>query len=112
VLRATAGSVFYLGLIALLSLGVAALVREAAVAAGAVLALLYLFPIIVAAASADPHWQRDLEQIWPMEAGLAIEASTGLRSLPIGPWAGLGVLAAWAAAALLGGGLVMRWRDA
>jgi ABC-2 type transport system permease protein len=112
VLRATVGSVLYLVLVALLSLGVAALVREAAVAAGAVLALLYLFPIIVAAASADPHWQRHLEQIGPMEAGLAIEASTGLRSLPIGPWAGLGVLAAWAAAALLGGGLVMRWRDA
>jgi ABC-2 type transport system permease protein len=47
-----------------------------------------------------------------MQAGLAIEATTGLRSLPIGPWAGLGVLAAWAAAALLGGGLMLRWRDA
>ena len=112
VLRATAGAVLYLGLIALLSLGVAALVREPAAAAGVVLALLYLFPLIAQAASADPAWQRHLEQIGPMEAGLAIEATTGLRSLPIGPWAGLGVLAAWAAAALLGGGLVLRWRDA
>ncbi len=32
--------------------------------------------------------------------------------LPISPWGGLGVLAAWAAAALLAGGLVLRWRDA
>jgi len=40
-----------------------------------------------------------------MTAGLEIQASTGLRSLPLGPWAGLGVLAAWAAAALLAGGL-------
>jgi ABC-2 type transport system permease protein len=112
VLRATAGAVLYLALIALLSLGVAALVRDPAVAIGVVLALLYLFPIIAQAASADPAWQRHLEQIGPMEAGLAIEATTGLRSLPIGPWAGLGVLAAWAAAALLGGALVLRWRDA
>ena len=47
VLRAAAGSVLYLGLIALLSLGVAAAVRDSAVAIGVVLALLFLFPIIV-----------------------------------------------------------------
>ena len=40
------------------------------------------------------------------------QATTGLRSLPISPWAGLGVLAAWAAGALLVGGLVFRLRDA
>jgi ABC-2 type transport system permease protein len=33
-------------------------------------------------------------------------------TLPIGPWVGLGVLAAWAAAAMLAGGLVLRLRDA
>jgi ABC-2 type transport system permease protein len=47
-----------------------------------------------------------------MTAGLAIQATTDLDSLPIGPWAGLGVLAGWAAAALLGGALVLRLRDA
>jgi ABC-2 type transport system permease protein len=47
-----------------------------------------------------------------MTAGLDIQATTGLRSLPLSPWAGLGVLAAWAAAALLAGGLVLRLRDA
>jgi len=36
-----------------------------------------------------------------MSAGLAIQATTGLRGLPISPWGGLGVLAAWAAAAVL-----------
>jgi len=51
-------------------------------------------------------------QIGPMTAGLAIQATTGLRSLPISPWAGLGVLAAWAAGALLAGGLLLRFRDA
>lgn len=47
-----------------------------------------------------------------MTAGLAIQATTNLRSLPIAPWAGLGVLAAWALAALLLGGLLLRLRDA
>jgi ABC-2 type transport system permease protein len=111
VLRAAAGSVLYLALIALLSLGVATAVRDPAPAIGIVLGLLYLFPI-VAAVAANPHWQRHLEQIGPMTAGLDIEATTGLRSLPLSPWAGLGVLAAWAAAALLAGGLLLRLRDA
>ena len=47
-----------------------------------------------------------------MTAGLAIQATTDLPSLPISPWAGLGVLAAWAGGALLAGGLVLRLRDA
>ena len=55
---------------------------------------------------------RHLQQIGPMTAGLAIQATTGLNSLPISPWAGLGVLAAWAAGALLLGGLLLRLRDA
>jgi len=110
VLRAAAGSVLYLALIALLGLGIATAVRDSAVSIGAVLGLLYLFPI--AASAVSPHWQRHIEQIGPMTAGLAIQATTGLRSLPISPWAGLGVLAAWAAAALLAGGLLLRYRDA
>jgi ABC-2 type transport system permease protein len=111
VVRAATGSVLYLALIALLSLGVAAAVRDSAAAIGIVLGLLYLFPIIAQVVS-DPHWRRHLQQIGPMTAGLAVQATTNLGSLPIGPWAGLGVLAAWAAAALLTGGLLLRLRDA
>jgi ABC-2 type transport system permease protein len=112
VLRAAAGSVLYLVLIGLLSVGVAAMVRDAAAAIGVVLGLLYLFPVVAAALARDPGWYRHVQQIGPMSAGLAIQATTGLRSLPISPWAGLGVLAAWAAGALLAGGLLMRMRDA
>jgi hypothetical protein len=36
-----------------------------------------------------------------------IQATTHLRSLPISPWARLAVLAAWATAALLVGGVVL-----
>ena len=111
VLRAAAGSVLYLGLVALLSVGIAAMVRDPAVAIGAVLGLLYLFPILAGVVT-DPTWDRHLQQIAPMSAGLDIQATTGLRSLPLSPWAGLGVLAAWAAGALVAGGLVLRLHDA
>jgi ABC-2 type transport system permease protein len=110
-LRAAAGSVLYLCLLALLALGVATIVRQSATAIGVVLALLYLFPIIASVVT-DPHWQRHLQQIGPMNAGLAIQATTNLRNLPISPWAGLGVLAAWTSAALLAGALLLQLRDA
>ncbi len=111
VLRAAGGSVLYLALIGLLSLGIAAIVRDTAAAIGAVLGLLYIFPIIATVVSVH-SWQRHLEQVAPMTAGLAIQDTTGLASAPISPWAGLGVLAAWAAGALVLGGLSLRLRDA
>ncbi len=110
-LRAAVGSVLYLGLIALLSLGIAAVVRDSAIAIGIVLGLLYLFPIISALAT-DPALRRHLQQIGPMTAGLAIQDTTNVHHVPIAPWAGLGVLAAWAAAGLIAGGLVLKLRDA
>jgi ABC-2 type transport system permease protein len=110
-LRAAVGSVLYLVLISLLSLGVATAVRESATAIGVVLGLLYLFPFLAQVVS-DPAWHRHLEQIGPMTAGLAIQATTNLQSLPISPWAGLGVLAAWSVGALLIGGLLLNVRDA
>ena len=109
-LRAASGSVIYLSLIALLALGVATTVRDTAVSIGIVLALLYL-PLLLAQAVSDPL-RRHIEQVAPMTAGLAIQATTDLRNQPISPWTGLGVLAAWAAACLLIGGLLLLRRDA
>jgi ABC-2 type transport system permease protein len=110
VLRAAAGSVLYLALIALFSLGVATIVRESGFAIGVVLGLLLAFPILAGSVT-NPGWERHLQQIGPMNAGLAIQATIGVHGLPLSPWAGLGVLAAWAAGALLAGGLVLRRRD-
>ncbi len=109
-LRAAAGSVIYLVLIALLSLGVATAIRDTAVSIGAVLGLLYL-PQLVAQVVNEPL-RRHIQQIAPMTAGLVIQSTTNLRSLPIAPWAGLGVLAAWGVTSLLIGGLLLRLRDA
>ncbi|WP_433245368.1 ABC transporter permease [Actinomadura nitritigenes] len=110
-LRALFGTVLYLILIGLLSLGVATAVRDAATSIGVVLGLLYIVPIVSQTIS-DPEWRRLLEKTAPMGSGLAIQATTNLGSLPISPWAGLGVTAAWAAAALVVGGLLLRTRNA
>ena len=111
-LRAAAGSVLYLALIALLSLGVATIIQDSAAAIGAVLGLLYLPPVIAAVLGSNPQVQRAIDHWAPTNAGLTIQDTTNLRGLAISPWAGLGVLAIWAAAALLAGGLMLRVRDA
>jgi ABC-2 type transport system permease protein len=110
-LRAIAGSVLYLLLIALFALGVATAVRDSGVAIGIVLGLLFLFPILTAVIP-DHTLARHLEQASPMTAGQYIEATVGVKSLPLTPWQGLGVLALWTFGALLLGGLVLRLRDA
>ena len=110
-LRAAAGSVLYLVLIALLALGVTTAVRDSAVGTGLVLGLLYLFPI-ASAVVPDHTLSRHLEQAAPMTAGLWIQVTAGVRSLPLTPWQGLGVLALWALGALILGAAVLRLRDA
>jgi hypothetical protein len=110
-LRAVAGTVLYLALVALLSLGIATAVRDAGTAIGVILGLLYLFPLLTALVG-DARLHRHLEQIGPMTAGLAIQATTHAHAQPIGPWAGLGVLAIWAASALLVGAALLQLRDA
>jgi ABC-2 type transport system permease protein len=110
-LRAAVGGVLYLALIALLAVGITTAVRDSGVAIGIVLALLYLFPIASSVIS-NRALDRHLAQIAPMTVGQYIEATTGVKSLPLTPWQGLGVLALWAAGALLLGAAVFRLRDA
>jgi len=111
-LRAAAGSVLYLALIALFSLGLATAIRDSGASIAVLLGLIYVVPLIVQFGILEPRWERHLEQWSPMNAGLAIQATRDLNTLPIGPWPGLGVLALWAFGALLLGGLLLRLRDA
>jgi ABC-2 type transport system permease protein len=109
--RASLCATAYFTLVALLGLGVATVVRDSAAATGITLGILYLFPV-AAGLVRVPAVQRHLEQIGPMSAGLDSLATTGLRDLPLTPWQGLGVVALWAAGALLLGGVLLRLRDA
>ncbi len=111
-LRAAAGSALYLALIALLSLGLATAMRDSGASIAVLLGLLYVVPLFTELGVLDPQWERRLQQWGPMTAGLAIQATRGLKTLPIGPWPGLGVLALWTAWALLLGGMFLSLRDA
>jgi ABC-2 type transport system permease protein len=110
-LRAAAGSVLYLILVALFSLGVATAVRDTATGIAIILTLMYVVTTVTNIVL-NPTWQHRVQRVAPMSAGLAIQSTTNLSKLPIGPWAGLGVLAAWSAAAVLAGWLLLRVRDA
>lgn len=110
-LRAAAGSVLYLGLIALLSLGTGTIIRDTAGAVTAMMLLLYVAPFALALVS-DPQLRERLHRFGPTTAGQAIQATTDLGQLPIAPWAGLGVLAGYTAAALLIGAVLFTVRDA
>jgi ABC-2 type transport system permease protein len=110
-LRAAAAAVVYLTLIALLSLGLAAAVRDSAAAIGLVLGVLYLFPLVADVVS-KPTLARHLDQIGPLPAGQDAQATIGMKGLPLTPWQGLGVVALWTAGALLLGALVLKCRDA
>ena len=106
--RPAFGTVLYLILIGLLSLGLAVAVRNSAAAIGVVLTLLYAVPLVTAMII-DPGWQKRLQQINPVSAGLAIQNTTG--DGVIGPWKGLGVLALWTLGALLAGAAALRRQD-
>jgi ABC-2 type transport system permease protein len=110
-LRAAVGAAVYLALIALLSLGVAAAVRDSAAAIGLVLGLLYLFPVVASLVS-DMTISRRLQQIGPLSAGLDVQATTGVNSLPLTPWQGLGVVVLWTVGALVLGAIILKFRDA
>jgi ABC-2 type transport system permease protein len=110
-LRAYLGTVLYLALIALFSLGVATAVRHTAGGISVILSLLYVAPI-VAQLVTDPKWQMRLEKYGPMSAGLRIQVTRHLDQLPLAPWASLGVLAAYAGAAMIIGGIALKLRDA
>jgi len=109
--RAAVGTVCFLVLVAVLALGLATLVRDAAAGVIATLSLLFLFPLLALVVSTKV-WQRRIHRYAPMDAGLAIQNTRHLRGLPIAPWPGLAVLAGYAAVALVAGALVFRSRDA
>ena len=110
-LRAVAGSALYLGLLAMFSVGVGAVVRHTAGAITSVLALL-LGPVI--AISFLPEGVAHLvEKTALLAAGLSIQQTIkSPDALPLGPWTGLGVVTAYAAAALLGAFWLIARRDA
>lgn len=109
--RAAVGTVLYLVLVAVLGAGLGFVIRDTGVAVTVVLALLLLAPVL-AMVVGDPVWQTRIHRFAPADAGLAVQATRGLATLPIAPWRGLALLAAYALAALGAGAWTLRVRDA
>ncbi|GAA4608686.1 ABC-2 type transport system permease protein [Actinoplanes octamycinicus] len=109
-LRAAIGSVLYLILIGLLSLGTAAAVRSSAAAISIVLALLYLMPMLLQILP-DPDWQRALYRLTPATAVQALTTTTDTTSLALTPASALAVVTTWTTAALLLGAVLLHRRD-
>lgn len=112
-LRACAGAGIYLTLMCAFAFGVAAMVRHTAIVLGGLLPVLFLgsqglgnIPTI-----------RKVTQFLPDQTGWVVMHLAGPQDDPrwardYGAWTGLGLLTLWTVAALLGGYLVLRRRDA
>ena len=114
VLRAVVGSGLYLAVLGLFGLGIAAIVRHTAGGIATFVGLLLVLPLIV---EALPSSIRDpVAKYLPAVIGEVMTSAVSARAardFPVlGPWAGFGLLCAYAAAALVLGGIVVVRRDA
>ncbi|MET7681143.1 ABC transporter permease [Streptomyces sp. NPDC005423] len=110
VLRAVFGGGLYMMLIALFSMGVAVMLRSPMLSLGILMPFFFLISNILGNVPATKKVGRYL----PDQAGSKImRVVTPVDdSTPYGPWGGLGIMALWVAAAVIGGYVLLRRRDA
>ena len=108
--RAVVGTGLYLTLIGLLAIGVGFLIRSTAGAIATLVGIVLVLPLL-ASALPDPY-AGDVTKYLPLSALNRMMATTHPDSNLLGPWAGLGITALYAAAALVAGLLLLKRRDA
>ncbi|MDL2080143.1 ABC transporter permease subunit [Streptomyces sp. GXMU-J15] len=110
VLRAVIGGGLYMALIAMLSMGVAAMLRSPMLSLGILMPFLFLVSPILGNVPATKKVGRYL----PDQAGSKImQVVTPVdNDTPYGPWGGLGIMVLWVIAALVGGFVLLKKRDA
>ncbi|MFG2288552.1 ABC transporter permease [Streptomyces sp. NPDC048595] len=110
VLRAVIGGGLYMTLIALFSMAVATMLRSAMLSLGILMPFFFLISQILGNVSAT----RKVGRFLPDQAGqkiMQVVPPAG-SDVPYGPWGGLGIMIAWTAAALIGGYVLLKRRDA
>jgi len=110
VLRAVIGGGLYMTLIAVFSMGVAAMLRSPMLSLGILMPFFFLISNILGAVSATKKVGRYL----PDQAGskiLRVVTPIG-DDTPYGPWGGLAIMVLWVVVALVGGYSVLKKRDA
>ncbi|WP_238008958.1 ABC transporter permease [Dactylosporangium sp. AC04546] len=111
--RAAVGTALYVTLIALLALGIGAVLRHAGAAIGATLTLLYGPYVVTLLVPMSVTALHRVQSVLPMSAGLAVQTTVaGTGTAPLSPWGGLAVLGAYAASFLLLGAVLVAVRDA
>ncbi|MDN0195799.1 ABC transporter permease subunit [Streptomyces sp. S.PNR 29] len=110
VLRAVIGGGLYMALIAMFSMGVAAMLRSPMLSLGVLMPFFFLISNILGNVDATKKVGRFL----PDQAGSTIMQVVPPvdDDTPYGPWGGLGILVLWVIAALAGGYVLLRKRDA
>jgi ABC-2 type transport system permease protein len=112
VLRAVFGGGLYMGLIAIFSMGVAAMLRSSMLSLGVLMPFFFLVSQILSAVPGA----RSVARYFPDQAGAKIMQvvpdAMNSDPAPYGPWGGLGIMVLWVVAALAGGYLVLKKRDA
>jgi len=115
VLRAVAGAGMVLAVLGLLALGLATIIRHTAGSLATYFGLLLVLPLILQAFPASI--QRHVLPYMPLVIGETMATTRPLLNAfggvtPLSPWVGFGLLCAYAAAALVVGGVLMVRRDA
>jgi ABC-2 type transport system permease protein len=109
VARAVFGSALVLTGVALLGLGLGALLRNAAGGISALFGLLY--GLTIAAAFLPGHLAREVREYLPENSASDV-TSVGHQAGSLGPWAGFGLFCLYAAVALGASAWLLRRRDA
>jgi ABC-2 type transport system permease protein len=110
VARAVAGGAVYLGLIGLMGLGLAAILRRTAGAIATLVGVLLVLPILVSFLPSP--WNDDITKYLPGQAGSALFQVVQRDSNGLSTWAGFAVVCAYAAVALVVGAVLVDRRDA
>ncbi|MER5491198.1 ABC transporter permease [Streptomyces sp. LE64] len=110
VLRAVIGGGLYMTLIAVFSMGVATMLRSPMLSLGILMPFFFLISAVLGNVSAT----KKVGQFLPDQAGGKImEVVPPVHDdTPYGPWGGLMIMVAWVVAALVGGYVLLRRRDA
>ncbi|GAA1155942.1 ABC-type transport system involved in multi-copper enzyme maturation permease subunit [Kitasatospora gansuensis] len=108
VLRAVCGAALYLTMLCLFSAGVTTMLHNQTLALGVLVPFFFLLSPIL---SIVP-WVRTGAHYFPDYAGSRMLLVYEQHDQPYGPWTGFFICLAWTAAAILGGILVLKKRDA
>ncbi|MCX4548139.1 ABC transporter permease [Streptomyces sp. NBC_01387] len=109
VLRAVIGAALYMTLIALFSMGAASMLRSPMLSLGILMPFFFLVSNILGSVSATKKYGQYL----PDQAGRKITQVVFTNNdASYGPWAGLGIMALWVIAAVIGGYALLKKRDA